>query len=454
MIPRISWLSIAIALAGPATPGAAQAQDDLCSGWFWYPPASGKDYQSCPTGNINGTLAIDGEPGALVLPNVVTLNGTLQLKQTWTAISSISVPDLESASALDFAKIMTGGFKRISFPRLRNVSERISFSETTLAATAEFPLLEHAGSVAIEEHLVQLQMDALHSVADDFSLDNSFSGGSPGLAVALPSLESVGFLKLGGNLTSISLPKLVSAGPPKHAKGSTSTEAGLRLHLGGSWSPFVRVPFSLDFPMLEYVDTQLYIHGPVDSLHLPSLTNTTATIHIDSTRPLSVSLPLQTVSTIELLGAIEHASLPNLTQFTHITVASTTNFNCDRFIEEISATAQIPEGSEAPITCSSTGDSSSGLSLGGKIAIGIVVPVAVALLGLLVLCLRRRRRGGSKNRKQGTRAEDHLAAPEYDHGYTPREEPVVPRTAAGADEIGPPPPYSPREDANTGSKTG
>lgn len=68
---------------------------------------------------------------------------------------------------------------------------------------------------------------------------------------------------------SISLPKLVSAGSPEHAKGSISTESGLRLHLGGRWNQVPRVPFALDFPMLEYVDTQFYVHGPVDRLFSP-----------------------------------------------------------------------------------------------------------------------------------------------------------------------------------------
>ncbi|OJJ03163.1 hypothetical protein ASPVEDRAFT_84618 [Aspergillus versicolor CBS 583.65] len=451
MTPRISWLSIAIALGGLSTSGAAQAEDDLCSGWFWYPPTSLGDYQSCPTGKINGTIGIDPDEGPVVLPNLVTLNGTLQLKRTWREITSISAPDLESANALDFANIMVGGLDRISFPSLRNVSERISFRDTTRDATAEFPVLEHAGSVTIEEHLLQLHMDSLESVADDFDLDNAFAG-VDGLAVTLPSLTSVGFLKLGGNLTSISLPKLMSAGSPKHAKGAISTEAGLRLHLGGRWNQVPRIPFALNFPMLEYVDTQFYVHGPVDSLNLPSLTNTTAAIHIDSTQPLSLSLPLRTASTIELLGAIKHASLPNLTQFTHITVASTTNFNCDRFIREISETAQIPEGGQHSIICSSVHGNSSGLSLGGKIAIGVVVPVAVLVLALLVICLRRRRRRAAKGKEE--RAVDQSAAPEYDntHAHAPREEAVVTRTATAAD-IGPPPPYSPREDANTASKT-
>ncbi|BCS27012.1 uncharacterized protein APUU_60060S [Aspergillus puulaauensis] len=204
--------------------------------------------------------------------------------------------------------------------------------------------------------------------------------------------------------------------------------------------------------MLEYVDTQFYVHGPVDILNLPSLTNTTAAIHIDSTSPLSLSLPLRTASTIELLGAIEHISLPNLTRFTHITVASTTNFNCDRFIEEISETAQIPEGGQHSIICSSVHGNSSGLSLGGKIAIGVVVPVAVLILALLVICLRRRRRRAAKG-KEERRAVDQSDTPEYDSAHAPREEAVVTRSATAADEIGPPPPYSPREDANTASKT-
>lgn len=135
--------------------GAAQAEDDLCSGFFWYPPTSRGDYQSCPTGKINGTIGIDLDEGPLVLPNLVTLNGTLQLKRTWREITSVSAPDLESANALDFANIMVGGLDRISFPSLRNVSERISFRDTTRDATAEFPVLEHAGSVVIEEYLLQ-----------------------------------------------------------------------------------------------------------------------------------------------------------------------------------------------------------------------------------------------------------------------------------------------------------
>lgn len=136
-------------------------------------------------------------------------------------------------------------------------------------------------------------------------------------------------------------------------------------------------------------------------------------------------------------------------------MASTTNFNCDRFIKEISETARIPEGDQHSIICSSVHGSSSGLSLGGKIAIGVVVPVAVLILALLVICLRRRRRRAAERKKEEeTRAVDQSAAPEYDnaHAHAPREEAVVTRTATAAD-IGPPPPYSPREDANTASKT-
>ncbi|KAL4882727.1 hypothetical protein BJY04DRAFT_217216 [Aspergillus karnatakaensis] len=435
---------------------AGSASD--CSGWFAIdqPGDTDNDFQNCAT--ANGIISFSrSDTGPMDLTHVVHVNGSIQTQRGRSPIEqvpSIAAPALVSASVVYFDTIYPVG--RISFPRLEDVTARRSFLDCADDADADFPQLVHAGSAAFHGSFASMNLDSLQTIDGDFTTGSPYSG--VGHALSLPSLESVGFMRLSSNHTRFSMPNLVSAGPPSHAEGSTSTESGLRFHMD------MRVtPYQLNLPKLSSVDSQLYVHGPFERLELSVCQETNALIHIDSTRRLSFSLPLRAAAKIELAGAIESAAFPNLTSYTSIWVNSTRDFDCDSFMEQINTTAPYPD--PIPIVCYSR-RSYSGLPLAAKVAVAVVIPSAVIFLLGLAFWLRRRQRG-TKNVNSATTIPASRRAPATTDARTGPQRPAPPPeyslrrclrssgpgaspgTGVEMDALAAPPPYS-RDSSGTG----
>ncbi|KAL5042467.1 hypothetical protein BDW71DRAFT_211128 [Aspergillus fruticulosus] len=94
------------------------------------------------------------------------------------------------------------------------------------------------------------------------------------VAISFPGLESVGFIKLAGVISNISLPQLISAGPPTTPDEPepdwytrpNSSDSGLRVRMNE-----VSSPFELELPKLSSVNKQLYIHGDVKNAYMTQL---------------------------------------------------------------------------------------------------------------------------------------------------------------------------------------
>ncbi|KAL4909123.1 hypothetical protein BDW74DRAFT_146040 [Aspergillus multicolor] len=327
------------------------------------------------------------------------------------------MPNLEYLGALDIRNAT--GMYNVSMPRLKEVAERIYVQALMTDLRMNLRALERTPAIMVSGELRELNFASLRTVDNDLNIDSCGvcgrydleTGTETSIPLLFPSLVSVGYLKMSGYINSIALPNLVSAGPPQNSSDSQlSTDSGLRFHLTQA-----NETLTLNLTKLDSVDKQLYVWGEVGSLRMPALKSTNASIHIDASEPLNISLPLESAESIDLRGHITGVHLPNLSADTSITLSSI--YECDE--DEHSSLTNI----NCPIP------SSSGLSKSAKVGMGVGIAVGVAL-GILAafLCLQR-------SRKKKVAERDIVDLPAYESGS------AVPLQPAARPET-PPPPYT------------
>ncbi|RDW81036.1 uncharacterized protein DSM5745_04593 [Aspergillus mulundensis] len=360
----------------------------------------------------------------LHLPDVRNITGSINVARRTTSwrssggypiLSTIDLPNLEHLGALDVRNATA--MRNISMPRLKDVGSiyvQGSLSDLSL----DFRSLERVPAIGVSGRLEALNFDSLRTVDNDLSIDSCGACGrwdlgreqETSIALLFPSLVSVGYLKVSGYLNSINVANLVSAGPPLDPGDSQlSTDSGARLHLTQA-----NETLSLNLTNLAAVDKQLYIWGEVGSLKMPALKTTNATIHIDASAPLNISLPLESAESIDLRGRITGVHLPDLSTDTSITLSSIYECEEDEHSSLTNVTCHIP---------------STGLSKAAKIGMGVGIAAGVVLIVLAgFFCLKR-----SRKRKADSR--EIVDLPAYGTGS------AVPLQPGGRPET-PPPPYS------------
>ncbi|KAL3459725.1 hypothetical protein BJX64DRAFT_278958 [Aspergillus heterothallicus] len=310
--------------------------------------------------NITGTIRVEHwQQGRVRQPNVTRvelpdLRYIYQMDFLFLPAINVSAPKLESARGIWLGQ--ESHDSEAHFPALREV-EMLGF--TGNYSSVEVPVLERAETLSI------------CSFANNCGRgDNEERGPSiiDPLNITLPSLEFVKDLFIGGKTASISAPKLATV--------NSSAEFQLP-----------ESPASLDLPALNHVGNSFEAEGSVSSIHLPSLQNTTASVKVSSTAPLSVSLPLAgNPRFLGFFGAIEGISLPNLTNFQKLQIHSDLPLDCgplDKRFEPIAAKIAESEGAgRGRYQCSST-TTNDGTSATRPVFTGVVAAVMVAGLALL-----------------------------------------------------------------------
>ncbi|KAL4985462.1 hypothetical protein BDW68DRAFT_179668 [Aspergillus falconensis] len=195
-------------------------------------------------------------------------------------MTSIEAPQLMHLGGLDILSISS--LANFSFPKLQHVAGQIRIESPERYASLDFPALEDAKSIYGDGDFERLDFRGLQRVDNDLIVGNCdgcktiYRGKTTPdpVAISFPGLESVGFIKLAGVISNISLPQLISAGPPTTPDEPepdwytrpNSSDSGLRVRMNE-----VSSPFELELPKLSSVNKQLYIHGDVKNVQLPSL---------------------------------------------------------------------------------------------------------------------------------------------------------------------------------------
>ncbi|KAL4873891.1 hypothetical protein BDV12DRAFT_54699 [Aspergillus spectabilis] len=149
--------------------------------------------------------------------------------------------------------------------------------------------------------------------------------------VSLPVLDHVQNLKIIGNVSSLSLPKLATI-----ARLGDTYSTGLKLGLYGT-------PVVVDLPKLSTVERGAYFQGNITSLSLPALRDYPEEFGVRTSESLEVNLPAGSGGLISLLGKIESAQFPNLTNFDELIVQSDIRFDCGSLLNSLKETAKDVE---------------------------------------------------------------------------------------------------------------
>ncbi|KIA75651.1 hypothetical protein HK57_00584 [Aspergillus ustus] len=303
-------------------------------------------FSDCTTIVADQISIDDWDNGTFSLGGITNITGTIIYNYEGN-IAALELPDLRYLGG--FISTTTTGISSILFSQLLSVTGRIEIRAPGAETQVSFPKMWIAGAVTVKGPVSVVDLNALQAVRGDLILEDI-------LAVPLPQLQTAAYIRISGIPSYIEMPLLTSVGASSDVQ-SLPSSSGMEINQ-------VNSGIKLEFPALISVDRLLDIRGTVISLSLPSLLFITGTLHIDPSVRLSVDLPLTSVTTIELEGGISNALGSGLDESSYY------KENCAKYEQH--------------------------LSTGGKIAAGVVVPLAVfgIIVALIFWHKKRVRRGG------------------------------------------------------------
>ncbi|KAL4913679.1 hypothetical protein BDW62DRAFT_205346 [Aspergillus aurantiobrunneus] len=303
-------------------------------------------------------------------------------------VSSLELPDLEYVESLEINGVRGPG--RVSAPRVRSIKHlylRTYAPETSL----DFPLLEHVESLTLHGNWSSTAFDSLHTIDGGLSAcQGEYCRGSgpdqPPMSLSFPALEHVNdSIRIGGNIAMFSTPKLATL----------PIDSSINIWNIGS-------VLNLSFPALSSAPSSVSLQGNIASMEMPTLRDKLPALLFSTYAPLSLTLLGQQINSLTIhVPRIESLRLPNLLNFSSISISSDEPFDCGGFENEIMQKTDGVADDEASFHCDAP-SVSGGLSTGAKAGIGVSVGMAgVALIGLLVYFLWRRRAKGVQKTPSG-----------------------------------------------------
>ncbi|KAL4798602.1 hypothetical protein BDV19DRAFT_386084 [Aspergillus venezuelensis] len=161
---------------------------------------------------------------------------------------------------------------------------------------------------------------------------------------------------------------------------------------------------NLTFPKLSKLFGFVEFDGDIGSLSMPNLRDGHETIFsLNSSVKIDVNLPVDAMDRVELSGEIASVNFPNLQHLDrYIKIDSTLPLDCEAVLERLAAATGkilLNHNGLGDLQCVSSldGKSNSGLGMGVKVAIGVVVGVAGLVIIVGVLWFLRKRRGSSNS---------------------------------------------------------
>ncbi|OJJ65405.1 hypothetical protein ASPSYDRAFT_40211 [Aspergillus sydowii CBS 593.65] len=255
-------------------------------------------------------------------------------------LTTFEMPDLEYVDFVDLDPMPE--LEEWSVPKLERANI-ISFEVPAFLPTLEFPALKHAQRVNINGNFSTVSFPALGTLEQRLLVSNRNETGLSGetsLNISAPQLTNASGMGLSGKISRISFPKLEIIN--KEVDGFST---GLSVsHLGDEL-------LEIEFPALSAVVGDAYFSGNLSSISVPLLRNITGKFSVDSEDPISINLPVENADVIFLLGFIEEVGLPNLRNWSEITISSDSRLDCDEFVGGLNRT--FPDGLPGEVSCDS-----------------------------------------------------------------------------------------------------
>ncbi|KJK61891.1 hypothetical protein P875_00086581 [Aspergillus parasiticus SU-1] len=325
-------------------------------------------FQGCT--HVRGDITItDTYSGALILPNLKTIDGKLDVQyitsrpgmgnSTATQVTSLELPDTQSIKNVAIANITT--LKTISMPRLESVSHFAIYQHGITTDTLDLRSLREASYFYLAGGFSSVNVDSLRSV-------------SRFLDIYGPEVGAEREDTVEGRISKISMPKLEFLGRD-HRDGGYSDDVMIRTK---------ETPGSFSFPSLKNLTGSFSVSGPIKSLDVSSLQSSTVYMKLGTTSPLNLTLPLRKLTSITLYGTLESIKFPFLKDFESIDIHSTLPVGCKSFTTQMEEISQSLEY-KARHRCS---EPRSTPSLLGLIALCVIPVIAIAAAGYY--CTKRK----------------------------------------------------------------
>ncbi|KAL4739016.1 hypothetical protein BDV11DRAFT_188693 [Aspergillus similis] len=283
--------------------------------------------QNCTT--IVGELGLVDWSGSFTLPNITRIRSIRVYSGDITAIEFPALTYLGS----DLLLTNLPSLRRVSLPELQYI-EGLYVDLVGNAPELHLPRLTNTSSIYLRGNFSDQSFQSLRNVEKKLDICNAVSCGyysrmdaSTSMRLSFPSLERVGSLIVGGNVSSLSLPELTTL------TCNDCDWVALHLKLYGS----SRIPVNL--PKLANTNGSLYIRGDIDSIFLPSLREYNRELIVAPYEPLDITLPVERAEDFLFTGNVSSVHLPNLTDFTRIHIDSDLDFDCDALWKDLDQTS-------------------------------------------------------------------------------------------------------------------
>ncbi|KAE8330060.1 hypothetical protein BDV39DRAFT_170630 [Aspergillus sergii] len=343
-------------------------------------------FQGCT--HVRGDITItDTYSGALILPNLKTIDGKLDVQyitsrpgtgnSTATQVTSLELPDTQSIKNVAIANIST--LKTISMTRLESVSHFSIYQHGITTDTLDLRSLREASYFYLAGGFSSVNVDSLRNVSQFLDIYGPGAGaegedtGKP-LQLTFPSLVYAYRLLVEGRISKIAMPKLEFLGRD-HRDGGYSDDIMIRTK---------ETPGSFSFPSLKNLTGSFSVYGPIKSLDVSLLQSSTVYMKLGTTSPLNLTLPLKKLNSITLHGTIESVRFPFLEDFKSINIHSTLPVGCKSFTTQMEEISQSLEY-KARYRCS---EPRSTPSLLGLVALCAIPVITIAAAGYY--CTKRK----------------------------------------------------------------
>ncbi|KAL2826717.1 hypothetical protein BDW59DRAFT_145106 [Aspergillus cavernicola] len=208
MNSRIIWLWIASVLSALLTGVAGKECTSEDNSYTISSPEDViKYFDGCTTINSDRIIIRNTYEGPFVLPTVTKITGTIRCEYNSgmtrpAVIPALEAPDLLYLGALEIQE--ADSLTNISFPQLETVAGGISIGSTAEYVHTSFPALTESGSLSIRARFSNLNFPSLTKVRNDLTVDFCPSCPPPFAkrSVSFPSLQSAGYVRLVGAITS------------------------------------------------------------------------------------------------------------------------------------------------------------------------------------------------------------------------------------------------------------
>ncbi|KUJ15278.1 uncharacterized protein LY89DRAFT_619125 [Mollisia scopiformis] len=358
--------------------------------------------------NYSGQFVLDG---IRVITGQIASNGFTH--ESLQNVSAIIMPDLLTLECLfvrDTANLLS-----ISMPSLQNVTTlELQISGPT---ALEFNSLTYASNIIISGPVGDIYFQSLANVNSSLEISSSdtfedlsaygynTSNVFPPLSLRFPFLVNATGIDISGNISEIYMPNLAIAENGHLTNGIVIETYG--------------VPIDVSFPKLDTLQ-DMVLAGTMKGVSFPSLQNVPGHIAIESVTPVSLNLSsLVNVTGIAIDGNVTGVFLPSLKNITTLSIFSKLPLSCTPTQKIFESIRQSTTGYD----CSSS-DTSSHLSTGDKVGIGIG---SAAAGSMILACLsyfylrRKRNQNVVKERTNEHELQDRGGRPIYHEDDYPPE---------------------------------